>query len=100
MLTASRLAKALKAAGFGCPGGIFADEAGVEFLTGVKQRTLRAWRTEHKGPPATQLARWVYDLEDLADWINDKTQRREDAPTVTKRQIASLSDMDSTKIAG
>lgn len=89
MMTPSRLAAALTIAGHWCPGGLFTDERGVEFMTGYKPRTLRAWRAEGKGPPATQLARIAYDLQDLSEWMNTKSNRQGAASSGRKRQIAA-----------
>lgn len=98
-VTADRLAAALVKAKLPCIGGLYADERGVEFLIDVKQRTLREWRAQRKGPPATELRRWVYDLVDLADWINAKSNRRQPAPRGGKRRQPAASDIDSARAA-
>jgi len=92
MLDADRLAGKLRKHGLPCIADIFTDERGVEFLTGAKRRTLRAWRAEKRGPPAVWVNRWLYDLQELAQWIGAQTERQ--APARSGKEPAS-SDMDA-----
>lgn len=100
MITAERLVERLRAGGQACIGDLFTDEAGVQFLTGIKNRTLRDWRARRQGPPATELHRWVYDIQALADWLNSKTHRQEDTKSGNQRREVTFTTIDAAERAG
>ncbi len=80
MVTAERLAAALRAQRLPLiTDSLYTDERGAAFLLDVNERTLRAWRARGDGPPAVLLRRWLYDLEELAVWLNSGGKRRQAA---------------------
>ena len=70
------LAECLQAAGHSTGAGIFADEAGICFLLGMSDRTLRDWRQRGVGPPCYRAHRWLYPLDEFCTWLQNRSTEK------------------------
>lgn len=64
-----RLVELLRGARLTCQHGVYTDPEGAAFLLNCSTRTLRRWRIDGIGPPWAKTARVMYDLKDLAAWL-------------------------------
>jgi hypothetical protein len=70
MLTADIVIAKLRAGELFIAADVFCDEHGLAFITGASVRTVREWRRQRIGPQAISAARWLYDIETVAAWLN------------------------------
>jgi hypothetical protein len=91
MITADLLAKKLQEYKLFCPLGLVTDEKGVAAVLGMSPRTVRGWRAEGKGPPVcnASVRRTLYQLEELAAWMNGDDEENSLADCGNSRQITA-----------
>jgi hypothetical protein len=88
-LTSQRIAQQLSDAGHAVHGGIYADERGVAWLIACTPRTLRSWRANGSGPPATRTVRWLYSLDELCAWLQSRSSTNLPEKPGNKRKNAA-----------
>lgn len=71
-MTSDDLAARLEAAGCWVSPAGYTDEHGAAMALAASLPTIRRWRRDGTGPPCRKLARWVYDVDELAAWIESR----------------------------